>query len=441
MKVLVIGSGGREAALIRALSKSPQKPELLCAPGNPGIAAQAKCIPLNINNISDVTTWAMTERPDLTIVGPEGPLVNGIVDAFNAKGLAIFGPTAAAARIEGSKAFCDSLMRRPIDNDFLPESWTCHSAGEALLRLEEIWKGEPVVDNQLVAIKADGLAGGKGVIIPHSLVGARGAIHDLMIKRIYGAAGDTVVIQRCLTGSEVSCFFLTDGTTVRSFGAAQDYKRLRSENKGPNTGGMGAISPIPWWTDNLQGEVLERIAQPIVRNMKAEGRTFSGLLFIGLMKTKDGLKVLEVNCRFGDPETQALLARFEGDLLELLQATAWGQLADVPEPRFNETRRAVCLTMAADGYPENPRTGDVITGIEQAEAMDAVVYQAATTLSRDPDGSSLKTSGGRVLSVVGTGSSFRTARNVAYTGAGLIKFEGAYVRHDIGAEYDSGSHH
>ncbi|MFA5775451.1 MAG: phosphoribosylamine--glycine ligase [Ilumatobacteraceae bacterium] len=433
-KVLVVGGGAREHAIIDALARGPNPPEqIFAAPGNPGIAKLATCLSYNTEDISQLTSWANKERPDLTIVGPEVPLALGIVDQFNAAGLPIFGPTRAAARLEWSKAFACGMLSLIGDANFVPDGHIYFTAQDAMMGLTIDW--DVVWEHGGVVVKADGLAAGKGVIIAPTKKEAEAAIKHIMIDQAFGEAGDVILIQEFVAGRELSAFILTDGVNVRWFGEAQDFKRLRNGDQGPNTGGMGAIAPVPWVTDNLRGEILESIARPLVRAMANEGRPYQGVLFLGLMIEPNGHPVvLEVNCRFGDPETQVLLERFDGDLLELLAATTNGRLADVPEPRFRIGQCAVCVTLAANGYPQNVCTGEPIFGIDKANFMEGVRVYHGGTSQRNPD-SAMIVSGGRALSVVATGATFEQARGRVYPAIATITFQGMQFRTDIGAEY------
>lgn len=438
--VFVIGGGGREHAIVEAIARGPNRPELIiCAPGNPGIANLARCINIPADDVDRLVDWASTERPDLTIVGPEIPLVAGIVDRFTEIGLPIFGPSQAAARLEASKAYSYGTLSLIGDADFVPDSRIYFTAHDAMIGVEIDW--EEAWEKGGVVVKADGLAAGKGVIMARTMDEANDAIRRIMVERVFGRAGDIVLIQEFVEGRELSALLLTDGKTVRWLGAAQDYKRLRDDNQGPNTGGMGAISPVPWVTDNLRGEIEEAIAQPLIRYMEQEGRPYRGLLYLGLMIEPNGHPtVLEVNCRFGDPETQAMLpALNSGNLLELLAATVHGRLAEIPEAALTN-QRAVCITLAAAGYPNQSHIGDLISGIDHASTMPGVHLYHAGTFLRD-GGTVLTTNGGRVLSVVGTGFTYREASERAYAAANLINFEGRQMRTDIGAEYIEGSLH
>ena len=412
-KVLVIGTGGREHALARALAHDPGVAEVHAAPGNPGTAAVATLHDVDPLDGPAVAALATSLGVDLVVVGPEAPLVAGVADAVRGAGIAVFGPSGRAARLEGSKAFAKEVMA----DAGVPtaRALVCGTAEEATAALDEL--GAPYV------VKDDGLAAGKGVVVtedrPEALAHALACCAD----------GGRVVIEEYLDGPEVSVFAITDGTTVYPLEPAQDFKRIFDGDEGPNTGGMGAYTPLPWAPTGLVDEVLATVLQPTVDELARRGTPFSGLLYAGLALTSRGVRVVEFNARFGDPETQPLLARLESPLGALLMASATGTLADVPPPVFSDGA-AVCVVLASRGYPASSSSGDVITGTDAAEALPGVqVIHAGTALSGDD----LVTAGGRVLAVVGTGPDVAAARAAAYTGVAEISFDGAQHRTDIAA--------
>jgi phosphoribosylamine--glycine ligase len=413
VKTLVIGTGGREHALARALASDPGVTEVHAAPGNPGMAAVATLHDVDPLDGPSVAALAASLGVDLVVVGPEAPLVAGVADAVRTVGIAAFGPSAWAARLEGSKAFAKEVM----DAAGVPtaRAFVCANAEEASSALDEL--GAPYV------VKDDGLAAGKGVVVTNTR--AEALAHALACC----AGGGRVVIEEFLDGPEVSLFAITDGTTVYPLQAAQDFKRIFDGDEGPNTGGMGAYTPLPWVPSDLVDEVLVGVLQPTVDELARRGTPFSGLLYAGLALTSRGVRVVEFNVRWGDPETQPLLALLESPLGELLMATATGELASVPAPVFS-AGAAVGVVMASRGYPDSSSSGDVISGIEAAESLDDVhVIHAGTAIS---DGD-LVTAGGRVLAVVGTGADVAAARAAAYAGVAKISFEGAQHRTDIAA--------
>jgi len=412
VKTLVIGPGGREHALARALSLDPAVTEVHVAPGNPGAAAVASLHDVDPLDGAAVAELAVGLGVDLVVVGPEAPLVAGVADAVRARGIAVFGPSQEAARLEGSKAFAKDVMTAagvPTARAFV-----CTTPEEAAAALSEL--GAPYV------VKDDGLAAGKGVVVTDS--------YDEALA--HAAACERVVVEEYLDGPEVSLFVLTDGSTAYPMQPAQDFKRIFDADLGPNTGGMGAYTPLPWAPADLVDEVLDSVARPTIGEMAARGTPFSGLLYIGLALTSRGVRVVEFNARFGDPETQPLLALLDQDaapLSALLMGAATGTLASVPPPAWRDGA-AVGVVMASRGYPETSSSGDVITGVEAAEALaDVHVIHAGTALR---DGS-LVTAGGRVLAVVGVGDDVAAARAAAYDGVALISFDGAQHRTDIAA--------
>jgi phosphoribosylamine--glycine ligase len=416
MKVLLIGSGGREHALAWKLAQSPRLTKLYAAPGNPGIAAHAELVDLDPLHIEAIVAFARSENVGLVVVGPEQPLVSGLADQLRADGVLVFGPSKAAAQLEGSKGFTKDLCARAdIPTAAYARFSNLPSAQAGLARF-----GLPVV------IKADGLAAGKGVVIAQTDEEAQMALRD-MFGGSFGGAGAEVVIEEFLEGEEASFFALTDGKTAIPFGSAQDHKRVGEGDTGPNTGGMGAYSPAPVLTPALQARVMREIIQPTVRTMATAGMPYSGVLYAGLMLTADGPKLIEYNARFGDPETQVLMPRFEGDLIDLMLAVAEERLAEIPLPSLSP-RVALTVVMAAKGYPGTPEKGGEIGGITDAEATGAIVFHAGTALSDDR----LVANGGRVLAVTGTGASVREAQAMAYAAIDRITFPTGFCRRDIG---------
>ena len=418
MKILVIGSGGREHALLWKLAQSPRVTSLLCAPGNAGTAQLAANHPVAATDLPGLVALAKSEKVDLTVVGPDDPLAAGIVDLFEREGLRVFGPRAAAARLESSKSFAKEFMVR----HGIPTA-ASHTFSDSAAALAHCAAARyPLV------VKADGLALGKGVVIAQTLAEAEEAVRQAMVEKVFGAAGDTVVIEEFLTGPECSLHALVDGKGYVLFPDAKDHKRALDGDQGLNTGGMGTISPSrvvdAAMNDRVRREVLDRF----VTGLAAEGLPFSGMLFPGLMMTPDGPKVLEFNCRFGDPETQSLMRRLKSDLLDLIEATIDGKLSSAA-PEW-DTRAAVCVVLASGGYPGAIEKGKVISGLEAAQAEPDVVVFHAGTAAKD---GSVVTNGGRVLGVTALGATLEEARAKAYAAADKISFEGKQLRRDIGA--------
>jgi len=416
MKVLVVGSGGREHALAWKLAQSPKVKEVIGAPGNPGIAKLGRCVNISPTDIKALADFAEKEGIELTVVGPEAPLVEGIVDEFEKRGLKIFGPTKAAARLEGSKAFSKEMMRKygvPTADFEVFES-----PEEAIEFVKR--KGAPIV------VKADGLAAGKGVVVARSVDEAIEAIKKIMVEKAFGEAGNRVVIEECLEGEEASYLVVTDGERFIPLATAQDHKAVFDGDKGPNTGGMGAYSPAPVLSPEVEREVQERVIKPILRGMKEEGHPFKGVLYAGLMITDEGVKVLEFNVRFGDPEAQAILRRLDSDLFDVCMSVAQGRL--VEELRW-KPETSICVVLASGGYPGKYEKGKEITGIEEAEKVPTVVvFHAGTKI----ENGKLVTSGGRVLNVTALGRDIVEARERAYRAVEKIHFEGMHYRKDIG---------
>lgn len=418
MRVLVVGGGGREHALCWALAASPLLTKLWCAPGNPGIAAQAECVPIAATDIPALVAFAQKSRADLVVAGPEAPLTLGLADDCAAAGLRCFGPGAAAARLEGSKAFCKEVC----DAAGVPTAaWArFDDPGTAKAHLRA--RGAPIV------VKADGLAAGKGVVVAQTVPEAEAAIAEIMEGRVHGAAGATVVIEECLLGEEVSFFALCDGTTALPLAAAQDHKRVGEGDTGPNTGGMGAYSPPPAFTDALRDEVMARIIRPTLAEMAARGTPFRGVLFAGLMLTASGPKLIEFNVRFGDPECQALMLRLRSDLLPALLAACDGELSCF-DLRW-DSGHSLVVVIAARGYPAAPRKGSEIRGLERAAQVPGVqVFHAGT--ARRQDGA-LVAEGGRVLAVGAAGPTLQAARDAAYAAVDALDWPGGFCRRDIG---------
>ncbi|WP_374529350.1 phosphoribosylamine--glycine ligase [Novosphingobium sp.] len=416
MNILLLGSGGREHALAWKLAQSRLCDKLFAAPGNPGIAEHAQLVALEVTDHAAVLAFCEAQGIGLVVVGPEAPLVDGLTDALRAAGVPVFGPSKAAAQLEGSKAFTKELCARHN----IPTAGFERVASEAagLAALDKF--GIPVV------IKADGLAAGKGVTVAMTRAEAEEAVREIFSGR-FGEAGAEAVIEEFLEGEEASFFAITDGHTIVPFGSAQDHKRVGDGDTGPNTGGMGAYSPAPVLTPLLEGEAIERIVAPTVRAMAEEGTPYSGVLYAGLMLTKSGVQLIEYNARFGDPECQVLMLRLESDLAELMLAVAENRLATLQAPRLSPDT-ALTVVMAAEGYPGTPKKGGTIDGIAAAEADGAKVFHAGTALV---DGQ-LVASGGRVLNVTARGASATEAQARAYAAVDRIAFPDGFCRRDIG---------
>lgn len=415
MKILVVGGGGREHAIVWKLAQSPLADEIYCAPGNAGIAELADCVNIAAEDVDTLLEFAEAEDIDLTVVGPEAPLARGIVDKFAAAGRKIFGPSQAAALIEGSKELAKQIMEKYDIPTAKYASFTDAAAAKAYI--DEM--GAPIV------VKADGLAAGKGVVVAMTIDEAKAAADDMLSGNAFGDAGAKVVIEEYLDGEEVSVLAFTDGYHVLPMVSAQDHKRAFDNDEGPNTGGMGAYSPAPVYTDALADEVLQRVLKPAVDGMRAEGRLYKGVLYAGLMLTKDGVKVLEFNARFGDPETQAVLYRLKSDLVEIMLAVIDGTLADVtlewtPEP-------AVCVVVASGGYPGKYAKGQAISGLDE-QVPGAYVFHAGTAFI----GQQVIANGGRVLGVTARGANIREAIDTAYRMVDKIHYDGCFSRRDIG---------
>ena len=417
MKILVVGGGGREHALVWKIAQSPLVNTIYCAPGNPGIAGLAICAHIPADDIDALLDFAKAEKIDLTVVGPEVPLTMGIVDRFQAAGLEIFGPNQAAARIEGSKSFSKDLMAKYAIPTAAYQTFTDRDAAVAYINAQ----GAPIV------VKADGLAAGKGVIVAMTEAQAIEAVDDIMLDKVFGAAGASVVIEEFMDGEEASFFAFTDGRNVLPLASSQDHKRAYDNDEGPNTGGMGAYSPAPVVTPALHDEIVETIVKPTIAGMASDGCPYSGILYVGLMIKNGKPRVVEYNARFGDPEAQPLLMRMKSDIVPVLQACARGNLQQASIEWHDKA--AVCVAMASGGYPASYEKGFEITGLEDVLAMDdVVVFHAGTTLK---DGK-IVNSGGRVLGVTGLGSTVAEAIDCAYRAVAKISWNGAHFRKDIG---------
>jgi phosphoribosylamine--glycine ligase len=419
MKILIIGAGAREHAMAWTLTREKPVTKVLCAPGNPGIERVATCFPGDPTRPADLLALAQREQVDLTVVGPEVPLSLGIADLFVAAGCPIVGPSQAAAALESSKSFAKEFMARHS----IPTArfTVCSSAADAMAFVDRAEYGYPLV------IKADGLAAGKGVVIAEDRAAAESAIHQAMVDRVFGDAGERIVFEEFLVGPEASYFVLSDGASFMPLSSAQDHKRIFDGDHGPNTGGMGAFAPSPLITPAVERRVLDEIVRPVLDGMRAEGHPYRGFLYVGLMLTVDGPKVIEFNVRFGDPEAQVILPMLDEDLSTLLAAAAHGELPSRPARFRNEPH--VGIVLASAGYPERSDSGTPIRGIEAAAGVPgAIVFHAGTSRR----GKEFVTAGGRVLTVVGRGSSHRDAIDVAYRAAAWIQFEGMQIRRDIG---------
>ncbi|HIU10825.1 MAG TPA: phosphoribosylamine--glycine ligase [Candidatus Avidehalobacter gallistercoris] len=414
MKILVVGGGGREHAIVWKLAQSPLADEIYCAPGNAGIAHLADCVNIPAEDVDALLDFAQAENIDLTVVGPEAPLSLGIVDKFMAAGLRIFGPSQSAALIEGSKELAKQIMAKYGIPTAKYMSFT--DKAQALAYVRE--QGAPIV------VKADGLAAGKGVVVAETVAEAEQAVED-MLGGAFGAAGAKVVIEEFLKGEEVSVLAFTDGHTVLPMVSAQDHKRVFDGDKGPNTGGMGAYSPAPVYTPEMAEQVLHDVLQPAVDGMRAEGRLYKGVLYAGLMVTPEGVKVLEFNARFGDPETQAVLMRLKSDLVEIMLAVIDGTLQEKQLEWYDDA--AVCVVIASDGYPGHYAKGQPISGLDD-DMPDTYVFHAGTAYA----GQHIVANGGRVLGVTARGADIRQAIERVYLRADEIYYDGCFCRRDIG---------
>ncbi|MBO8434333.1 MAG: phosphoribosylamine--glycine ligase [Tyzzerella sp.] len=417
MRVLVVGSGGREHAIVWSLKKNSSIEKIYCAPGNAGIGVDAECVPIGAMEFEKLVDFAKKENIDFTIIGMDDPLVGGIVDVFEKEGLRVFGPRKNAAIIEGSKAFSKDLMKKYGIPTAKYESFSDYDKAKEYLDKQDM----PVV------IKADGLALGKGVLICTTRDEAETGLKEIMLDKKFGSAGNKVVIEEFLQGPEVSVLSFCDGKTVVPMVSAQDHKRALDGDKGLNTGGMGTFSPSVFYTEEMNQECMEKIFKPTVEAMAKEGRPFVGILYFGLMLTKDGMKVIEYNARFGDPETQVVLPRLKTDLLEIMEACVDGKLADMNIEWYDNS--AVCVVLASGGYPTAYEKGFEITGLDDIKKRDdIVVFHAGTDLK---DGKFV-TNGGRVLGITGIGKDINEAIKIAYEGVEIVDFEKKHFRTDIG---------
>ena len=418
MRILVIGSGGREHALVWKIAQSKLVDKIFCAPGNAGISQQAECLDIKADDIPRLLDFARKEKVDLTVVGPEAALSSGIVDEFSHYGLRIFGPNKSAAQLEASKVFSKQLMAKYKIPTADFKVFT--DADEAKRYIEQI--GSPCV------VKADGLAAGKGVVVAKSVDEAKAAVHSMMQEKIFGDAGNKIIVEECLSGEEASILVLTDSREVIALASAQDHKRINDLDQGPNTGGMGAYSPAPVVTKELLKNILETIVYRTIDGLAKEGIDYRGVLYAGVMITKDGPKTLEFNVRFGDPETQAILPRLKSDLVEVMAAVAEQKLNRIRTLDW-DSRACVCVVCAAEGYPGDYTKDKEVSGLDVAGAMqDVVVFHAGTKLEKNK----IVTSGGRVLGVTGRGSTIKEAVNTTYQAVDKINFEGMHYRLDIG---------
>ena len=422
MNVLVVGSGGREHAIVWKLAQSDKVDKIYCAPGNGGIAEIAECVPIGVMEFDKLTEFAENNNIGLTVVAPDDPLAAGAVDAFEAAGLKAFGPNKAAAIIEGSKAFSKDLMK----NYNIPTAAyeVFDNSKDAIDYIKEQNKF-PVV------VKADGLALGKGVIIAKTFTEAEQAVHEIMDDKVFGAAGGKVVIEEFLVGPEISVLAFTDGKTMKPMVSAQDHKRAYDNDEGPNTGGMGTFSPSRIYTQDVADECMKNIFIPTMNAMNSEGRTFKGVLYFGLMKTADGVKVIEYNCRFGDPETQVVLPRLKSDLFEIFNAVVDENLDEIDIEW--EDNACVCVVLASGGYPKNYEKGYKINGLDEAKKQGAIVFHAGTKL----ENGDVFTNGGRVLGITALGDNLDSAIKKAYDYVKFIDFKDVHYRHDIGIKKDS----
>ena len=422
MKILVVGGGGREHAIVKKLAQSKKKPKIYVAPGNAGTEENATNVAISVMDFDALADFAKKEKIDLTVVGMDDPLVGGIVDRFEAEGLRVFGPRKNAAILEGSKAFSKDLMKKYGIPTAAYENF--NDPQKAIKYLETA--------NYPIVLKADGLALGKGVLICKTFEEAKSGIEELMIDKSFGDAGNTIVIEEFLQGREVSVLSFVDGTHYALMTSAQDHKRAKDGDEGLNTGGMGTFSPSPFYTEEVDRYCKEHIYQKTVDAMRAEGREFKGIIFYGLMLTKSGVKVLEYNARFGDPETQVVLPRMENDIIDVFEACIDGCL-DKIDLKF-EDNAAVCVVLASDGYPLKYEKGKKITGLENFEGKtDIFAFHAGTKKVNDD----VVTNGGRVLGITATATTLKEARDKAYEATKLIDFENKYMRNDIGMSIDS----
>ena len=423
MKVLIVGSGGREHAIAWKVAQSKKVDKIYCAPGNAGISEVAECVPIGAMEFDKLVAFAKEKEIDLTVIGMDDPLVGGIVDVFETEGLRVFGPRKNAAILEGSKAFSKDLMKKYHIPTAAYETFT--DPEKALEYLETA--------KMPIVLKADGLALGKGVLICQTLEEAKEGVKTLMMDKKFGSAGDEIVIEEFMTGREVSVLSFVDGNIVKIMSSAQDHKRAKDGDQGLNTGGMGNFSPSPFYTEEVDEFCKKYIYQPTVDAMKAEGRPFKGVIFFGLMLTPEGPKVLEYNARFGDPEAQVVLPRLENDIVDVFEACIDGTL-DKVDLKFDNDRATVCVILASDGYPVEYKKGFPIEGLEKFKGKDDYyVFHSGTKFN---DKGQIVTNGGRVLGVTATGKDLKEARKKAYEATEWVSFENKYMRHDIGRAID-----
>jgi phosphoribosylamine--glycine ligase len=417
MKVLVVGGGGREHALVWKIAQSPKATKIYCAPGNAGISEQATIVPIKANDLNSLLDFALKEKIDLTVVGPEDPLTQGIVDLFESKGLSIFGANRKAAEIEGSKAFAKEIMKKY----YIPTAFyeIFDSRNEAIQYIRR--QGAPIV------VKADGLAAGKGVMVCNTVEEAIQSVDKIMVEKIFGEAGNRIIIEEYLVGEEASYIAFTDGKTILPMASSQDHKSIFDGDQGLNTGGMGAYSPAPVVTDAVHEKIIEKILRPIIYGLEEEGRTYKGVLYAGLMIHDGYPKVLEFNARFGDPETQPVLMRMKGDIVPILEACMKGTLS---QHRIEwDSRPSVCVVMASKGYPGDYEKGKIIRGLKEVSQMEGVfVFHAGTTIKEGQ----MITNGGRVLGVTGLGEDIPRAIEKTYQAVKKISWDGVHYRTDIG---------
>lgn len=418
MKILIVGSGGREHAIAYACSKSPKVDKIYCAPGNAGISELAECVPISAMEFDKLADFAAEKEIDLTVIGMDDPLVGGIVDLFEAKGLRVFGPRKNAAILEGSKAFSKDLMKKYNIPTAAYETFTSADDAKKYLETSEY----PIV------LKADGLALGKGVLICNTKEEALAGVDELMLDKKFGDAGNTIVIEEFMTGREVSVLSFVDGNTIKIMSSAQDHKRAKDGDEGLNTGGMGNFSPSPFYTEEVDDFCKKYIYQATVDAMKAEGREFKGVIFFGLMLTPKGPKVLEYNARFGDPEAQVVLPRLKNDIIDVFNACIDGTL-DKIDLQF-EDKACVCVILASDGYPLAYEKGKIITGLDNFKGKDG--YYCFHAGTKFDDNGNIVTNGGRVLGITAKGDTLKEARANAYAATEWVDFENKYMRHDIG---------
>lgn len=422
MKVLIVGSGGREHAIATSVAKSSRVDKIYCAPGNAGIGQIAECVPIGAMEFDKLVAFAKENQIDLTIIGMDDPLVGGVVDAFEAEGLRVFGPNKAAAILEGSKAFSKDLMKKYNIPTAAYENFDDPQKALEYLKTAKM----PIV------LKADGLALGKGVLICNTLEEAEAGVKEIMMDKKFGSAGNHMVIEEFMTGREVSVLSFVDGKTIKIMSSAQDHKRAKDGDQGLNTGGMGNFSPSPFYTKEVDEFCKKYIYQPTVDAMAAEGRPFTGVIFFGLMLTGEGPKVLEYNARFGDPEAQVVLPRMKNDIIDVMEACVDGKL-DTIDLQF-EDNAAVCVVLASDGYPVSYEKGFPISGLEKFEGKDDYFcFHAGTAFDKE---GRIVTNGGRVLGITATGKDLKEARKKAYEATEWVDFANKYMRHDIGKAID-----